>query len=53
VKTEVFVPRIHYRGAYDVEARGMKVVSKPGRRALKLRWRRHADDASITVTPKG
>jgi endoglycosylceramidase len=48
--TEVFVPRIHYRGGYGAQADGARVVSKPGARILKLKRARGADEVSLTVT---
>jgi endoglycosylceramidase len=48
--TEVFVPRIHYRGGYVAQADGARVVSKPGARILKLKRARGADEVSLTVT---
>jgi endoglycosylceramidase len=53
VPTEVFLPRIHYRSGYEVEADGARVVSAPGRRVLRLRWRPGAEEAKVRVLAAG
>ena len=52
VPTEVFVPRLHYRGGYSVRVRGARVVSEPGARVLKLRRARGATTVEVAVTPR-
>ena len=53
LETEVFIPPVHYHGDYAVEAKGAKVVSKPGRRVLRLRNGRGAGEVTVKVTPTG
>jgi len=50
--TEVFLPRLHYRRGYEVEAEGIRVTSRPGARVLRLRWHGAADEASVVVKPR-
>ncbi|HEX6116905.1 MAG TPA: cellulase family glycosylhydrolase [Solirubrobacterales bacterium] len=50
-QTEVFVPPIHYHGDYAVDVEGAKVVSKPGRRVLRLRNARGAKEVRVRVVP--
>jgi endoglycosylceramidase len=49
--TELFVPRLHYRRGYEVETDGVRAVSRPGARLLRLRWRAGADAASVKIAP--
>ena len=50
--TDVFVPRLHYRDGYRAEAKGARVVSKPGAKHLLLRARRRVEKVSLTVRPR-
>jgi len=50
-QTEVFIPPVHYHGDYEVDVEGARVVSKPGRRVLRLRNAPRADAVSVRVTP--
>ena len=50
-QTEVFIPPVHYHGDYEVDVEGAKVVSKPGKRVLRLRNARGAGEVSVRVTP--
>ena len=50
--TEVYVPRIHYRGGYSVRVEGAEVVSGPHSRILKLRRHGGADRVSVRVKPE-
>lgn len=49
--SEIHVPRIHYPDGYLVQAKGVRVTSRPGARTLTLRWMRRASDATVAVTP--
>jgi endoglycosylceramidase len=51
--SEVYVPRIHFPDGYRVRAKGVRAVSAPGARILKLKWKRGATQASVKVTPAG
>lgn len=51
VKTVVYVPRIHYRQGYAVDAKGAQVVSVPGSRYLVLQRGKRAQTVSVSVSP--
>lgn len=52
VRTEVFMPPIHYRHGYDAEATGARITSDPGARVLKLKRKRKATEVTLIATPK-
>lgn len=52
VLTEVFVPRLHYPGGYDVQVRGARMVSRPGAQSLLLRRDRSAGEVTLRLAPR-
>lgn len=51
-RTEVFLPPIHYRNGYRMQADGAKIVTKRNARVLKLKRRRGAEEVSLRVRPR-
>ena len=52
IKTEIFLPRIHYRGGYRVELEGARRVSRRNAKVLKLKRRRGAEQVTVSVGPR-
>ncbi len=52
VKTEIFLPRIHYRRGYRVELEGARRVSRRKARVLKLKRLRGAEQVTVSVSPR-
>jgi endoglycosylceramidase len=52
VKTEVVLPRIHYRDGYRARTEGAEVTSQPGARILRLKREEGADSVSLKVRPR-
>ena len=52
VRTEIFVPRIHYPAGYRAQARAAKIRSRRNARVLILERRRRAREVELTVTPR-
>ena len=50
VRTEIFVPPVHYRKGYSVTAEGARV--NPGKRVIKLKRVRGADEVTVELTPE-
>lgn len=50
--TEVYVPRIHYRGRYRVKVKGARRLSKPRARILVLKRRPRAATVTLKLTPR-
>jgi endoglycosylceramidase len=49
VRTEIFIPPVHYRNGYDVTAEGARV--KTTKRTVKLKRIRGATEVTVQVTP--
>jgi endoglycosylceramidase len=52
IKTQVFVPKLHYPGGYEVEGRGARVISQPDATILVLRRTRSANRVEVTIVPR-
>ena len=52
LKTEIFVPRIHYADGYRVRVGGGRATSAPGASLLEVRRDRAARTVSVTVRPR-
>jgi endoglycosylceramidase len=52
IKTQVFVPELHYPDGYRAEVRGARVMSDPDAAILVLQRTRSADEVELTVTPR-
>jgi endoglycosylceramidase len=52
IKTQVFVPELHYPRGYDVDVHGARVISKPDATILVLRRTRSTAEVDLTVTPR-
>jgi endoglycosylceramidase len=50
LESEVFVPRLHYGGAYRVAIRGAEITGGLGTQLIRLRACPGADSVSLTVT---
>ena len=50
VRTEIFIPPVHYRKGYSVTVEGAR--SKPGKRVIRLKRVRGASEVTVEVTPK-
>ena len=50
--SEVFIPKLHYRGGYRARVTGAEVLSKPGRQHLILRADPGAKRVTLVVTPR-
>jgi len=50
VRTEIFVPPVHYRKGYSVTAEGARV--NPGKRVIKLKRVRGASEVTVELTPE-
>jgi endoglycosylceramidase len=50
VRSEIFIPPVHYRRGYDVTAEGARVAAR--KRVVRLRRKQGAEEVSVQVTPR-